>query len=116
MSEKYQLIIFDLDGTLLDTSPGIYNSVRYAEKQMGFAPIPDEQLREFVGPPPKQMYMRKYGVDEETALAAVRWHREYGREKAVYEPAQDGTFEASLMHGDYYVSAETTPEMRKAFR
>ena len=27
MDKKYELIIFDLDGTLLDTSQGIFNSV-----------------------------------------------------------------------------------------
>lgn len=35
MNKQYELIIFDLDGTLLDTSEGIFNSVRYAEKCMG---------------------------------------------------------------------------------
>lgn len=82
---KYELMIFDLDGTLLDTSPGIFNSVRYAEKKMGFEPIPDERLREFVGPPPREMYKKIYGVDEDTALQAAKYHREYGRTKAIYE-------------------------------
>lgn len=85
MSKKYETIIFDLDGTLLDTSAGIFNSVRFAEKQMGFAPVPDEALRRFVGPPPKKMYRQMYGVDEETALKATMYHRQYSREKAIYE-------------------------------
>ena len=82
---KYETIIFDLDGTLLDTSPGIFNSVRFAEQQLGFPPIPDEKLRAFVGPPPKQMYQKVYGVDEETATKATAFHRQYSREKAIYE-------------------------------
>ena len=82
---RYDLILFDLDGTLLDTSKGIFNSVRYAEKQMKLKMIPDERLKEFVGPPPKQMYMNIYGLDESLALLAARYHREYGRTKAVYE-------------------------------
>lgn len=85
MTKKYELIIFDLDGTLLDTSKGIFNSVRYAENQMGFASISDLRLREFVGPPPKAMYMNIYGVDEETAIKAAQMHRKYGLEKAVFE-------------------------------
>lgn len=84
---KYELIIFDLDGTLLDTSPGIFNSVRYAEKRMKLKAIPDEQLKRFVGPPPKDMYMEVYGLSEEDALSAAGFHREYGREKAIYEAA-----------------------------
>ena len=82
---QYDLILFDLDGTLLDTSRGIFNSVRFAEKQMNLNSVPDERLREFVGPPPKKMYMDVYGLEEESALLAVRYHREYGRTKAVYE-------------------------------
>lgn len=85
MEPKYELILFDLDGTLLDTSPGIFNSVRYAEKEMGFSPVSSSQLSEFVGPPPKMMYMKMYGVKEETALLAAQKHREYGREKAILE-------------------------------
>lgn len=85
MKNKYELIIFDLDGTLLDTSPGIFNSVRFAEQQMGFIPILDSRLKEFVGPPPKSMYMKIYGVDENTAMEAAKCHRQYGREKAIYE-------------------------------
>lgn len=85
MDKKYELILFDLDGTLLDTSPGIFNSVRFAEAQLGFTPIPDSQLRVFVGPPPKQMYQKVYGVDEETATRATACHRQYSREKAIYE-------------------------------
>lgn len=82
---KYELIIFDLDGTLLNTSEGIFNSVRYAEQQMGLFPISEERLREFVGPPPKEMYMKVYGVSEDIALEAARKHREYGKSKAIYE-------------------------------
>lgn len=84
---KYETIIFDLDGTLLDTSPGIFNSVRFAEKQLGFTPISDDQLRVFVGPPPKQMYQTVYGADEEIAAKATAFHRQYSREKAIYEAA-----------------------------
>ncbi len=79
------MIIFDLDGTLLDTSIGIFNSVRFTEKAMGFAKIPDSSLCEFLGPPPRSMYKKIYGVDEETAFRAAQMHRKYGRERAIYE-------------------------------
>lgn len=82
---KYELIIFDLDGTLLDTSKGIFNSVRYAEAKMGFPPVLTERLNDFIGPPPKEMYMKIYGINEENALMATKYHREYGRTKAIFE-------------------------------
>ena len=83
--QHHDMVIFDLDGTLIDTSPGIYGSVRYAESRMGLKPVDDSLLSQFVGPPPKETYMRLYGLSEEKALDAARFHREYGMEKAIYE-------------------------------
>lgn len=36
---NYDVILFDLDGTLTDSAPGILNSVRYACRKLGL-PIP----------------------------------------------------------------------------
>ena len=85
MNGDSRLIIFDLDGTLLDTSSGIFGSVRFAEKQMGLSPIKESLLPQFIGPPPKDMYMKLYGLSEKEALSAVMFHREYGLDKAIYE-------------------------------
>ena len=82
---KYQVVLFDLDGTLIDTSEGIFNSVRYAEKMMGFSPIGDETLKQFVGPPPTQSYMKYYAVAEDIARQATTYHREYGLKHGIYE-------------------------------
>lgn len=80
-----KMVIFDLDGTLLDTSPGIFNSVRYAERELGLVPVREDELKKFLGPPPKEMYKKIYGLDEETASAAVKKHREYGGTTAIFE-------------------------------
>lgn len=37
--QDYTIILFDLDGTLTDSAPGILNSVRYACRKLGL-PIP----------------------------------------------------------------------------
>ena len=54
---RYGAAIFDLDGTLLDTSPGIFGSVRFAEKSLGLDPIDDELLKEFLGPAPVSRFL-----------------------------------------------------------
>lgn len=82
---NYELVIFDLDGTLLNTSQGIYNSVRYAEKQLDLPAIEDSLLPIFVGPPPAQMYQKLYGLTEREALRAAQYHREYSRKYGIYE-------------------------------
>lgn len=97
MNKKYQLLIFDLDGTLLNTSKGIFNSVRYAEKELKLKPIDDSLLKRFVGPPPKLMYMKYYALNEDKALAAAKKHREYGRTKAVFEAQEYPEMKKTLM-------------------
>ena len=93
---KYKLILFDLDGTLLDTSPGIFNSVRFALKESGLPQLPDNQLSDFVGPPPKQMYMKKFDLDDKAAFEVAKKHREYGRTKAIYEAKQYPDIESTI--------------------
>ena len=52
---------------------------------MGLPPTAEENLRKFVGPPPAEIYRELYGLNEEASLQAAMWHREYGRNKAIYE-------------------------------
>lgn len=85
LNNRYELIVFDLDGTLLDTALGIFNSVRYTEEKMNLNPIPEEYLRKFVGPPPAEMYKQMYSLNDEQSLEAAGFHREYGNNKAIYE-------------------------------
>lgn len=80
---RYRLYIFDLDGTLVDTSPGIMDSVRYVERAMGLAPVTGEQLRTFIGPPLEDSFSRFYGSDPERVRKMVGLYRERYRECGV---------------------------------
>ena len=46
---SYQLLIFDLDGTILDTLEDLYLSVNYALKKQDFPERSLEEVRNFVG-------------------------------------------------------------------
>lgn len=46
----YKGIIFDLDGTLLDTSEGVLASIRHTIKTMNYRELPLETLLTFIGP------------------------------------------------------------------
>lgn len=72
----YDTVIFDLDGTLTDSCPGIIACSKYALEKMG-RPIPaDETLQRFLGPPLADSFMRYCGMKEEEAAYATDLYRE----------------------------------------
>lgn len=71
---KYRSVLFDLDGTLTDSGPGIVNCTIFTLKAFGL-PIPSgEQLRTVVGPPLKDSF-RRFGVPEDCLDQAVQVYR-----------------------------------------
>ena len=73
----FDTILFDLDGTLTDSGLGITKAVQYALGQMGYEVPPRESLFSFIGPPLHRSFQRRYGMDEATAVEAVRQFRVY---------------------------------------
>ena len=60
---RISTVLFDLDGTLTDSGPGIMNSVKYALEKVG-EPTPDvDELRKFIGPPLKGQFMEHCGIE-----------------------------------------------------
>ena len=48
---KYKNLLFDLDGTLTDSSEGIIKSVLYTYEKMQLDPPEESVLHTFIGPP-----------------------------------------------------------------
>ena len=67
-------IIFDLDGTLLDTLEDLLDATNYALKVHGFPPVTLPRLRRFVGNGAKNQIRLSVpeGVDEETVEAETQ--------------------------------------------
>jgi phosphoglycolate phosphatase len=72
-----RLVLFDLDGTLVDSSSGIHSSVRHAAAELGLPAPTAAQLRGMVGPPLQDGFALVLGVpvaDVPRAVAAYRAH------------------------------------------
>lgn len=80
-----ELVIFDMDGTLADTSEGIFNSIRYTQKMMDLPEITHEQMLSHVGPPMEESYHRNFGLTGEKLQQAVKYHKEYAMQKGYRE-------------------------------
>jgi len=71
-----RLILFDLDGTLIDSEQGIVNSIEHALSGLG-VPIPSrESLRGWIGPPLRAVFPNVVGDDPATIERGVKLYRE----------------------------------------
>ncbi len=77
-------MLFDLDGTLTDSGPGIASSVAYAMAALGAAPLSQAQLRAFMGPPAHDGF-EALGFDAATSERAVLEYRSYMAKKGLFE-------------------------------
>lgn len=83
--KNYDVILFDLDGTLTDSSPGIINSIVYALKKYDIAVEDTASLRKFLGPPLHESFKEFYGFDDEKSMEAVSFYRQYFSTKGLLE-------------------------------
>lgn len=85
MRKKYDILLFDLDGTLTDPEEGISNAVKYSLSYFGIEENDMKKLRGFIGPPLIDGYMDICGFSYENALIARDKYRDYYSEKGVLE-------------------------------
>lgn len=74
MKKNYELVIFDLDGTLLDTAPGILPAIA---ESLDFLDIPHAEIKahEFIGPPIEKALAKQLFLKEPLLTAASREFR-----------------------------------------
>ena len=86
-AEGPRLVLFDLDGTLVDSTPGIWASIRVAAAELGLpAPTP-AQLTAMVGPPLEEGFAGAFGLAAADVDWAVLAYREHYRAGAMFDAA-----------------------------
>lgn len=88
---KKTTILFDLDGTLVNTEEGVAKSLRYASEKYGIPEPDNAMIRRFIGPLLADSFQKEYGLSEEEAKEADLVFRER------YETI--GLFECELFPG-----------------
>jgi len=62
--EQLKLLVFDLDGTLIDSAQDLCNSVNAALEHVGRAPLPDPQIASYIGDGAVMLMQRAlFGLD-----------------------------------------------------
>ncbi len=87
MQKQYSTLLFDLDGTLVDSGEGITKCAQYALAHFDIQVDDYHTLRPFVGPPLEDSFKEFYGFSDEKAAEAVQAYRERYFEKGIYEQA-----------------------------
>ncbi|MDE7244324.1 MAG: HAD hydrolase-like protein [Oscillospiraceae bacterium] len=80
----WNIILFDLDGTLTDSKDGIINSVLNALNHFGIQAERENMLR-FVGPPLHESFQEYYGFSQEQIDIGIEKFREYFNAKGWLE-------------------------------
>ena len=83
----YNIVFFDLDGTLTESAPGITSSIAHVLDNWGIAYRDLEELFVFVGPPLKDAIRDYYHMTDEKATEFVKEFRAYYSEKGLFNSA-----------------------------
>lgn len=78
-------ILFDLDGTLIDSSEGITKSTQYALAHYGIIENDLSKFYKFIGPPLVVSFKKYYDFSEEQAVEAVAVYRERYNKIGLFE-------------------------------
>jgi phosphoglycolate phosphatase len=80
-----EVVLFDLDGTLTESGPGIMRSLAVAFDAVGAPQLDQADMLRFVGPPLLHSFREVAGLDEPTSLAALKAYRRYFVEHGMFE-------------------------------
>ncbi len=75
--KKYDVIAFDLDGTLSDPSHGLIQGFVYCFKKLGIPYESEEALRKYIGPSLFEEWQEDFGFTSREADDAIEVFREY---------------------------------------
>lgn len=119
MTPAYEFVLFDLDGTLTDSAPGIINCIEYALVDMGIEPPDPASLRAHMGPPLAITFREHFGMNETQIAQAIAKYRERYHDVGLFEnQVYDGIPEllATLQNSGYRMATATSKPEYSATR
>ena len=83
----YDAILFDVDGTLIDSAPGILNTLETVFRDMG-VDLTNVNLRRYIGPPLRKSFAEHFSdpakIEEATERYRMIYHEKGSHEGGVY--------------------------------
>lgn len=91
VSRTWSSVLFDLDGTILDSAPGIIDALTDTFKHLGLEVPSREEFMAYIGPPLLASLQERAGLSEEKAREAMAIYRTDFR--------RDGAFDSAVFPG-----------------
>lgn len=85
MKNKYHTVIWDVDGTLLDTSEGLMSAARAVIEAAGLAVPTEAVLKTYIGPPIQKSFERTLGLSKDDAMELANKFRARYKEKDLFK-------------------------------
>ena len=108
-------VLFDLDGTLINSKPGITKCTQYALEFFGVTEPDADKLECFIGPPLIESFQKYYGFSPDKAKEAVAKYRERYHSVGIYEcelyPDVEETLQRLKTAGYRIAMASSKPEV-----
>lgn len=82
---KYKCVLFDLDGTIIDSSSGVKKSILETIKLLKLPTMTEEELEACIGPPIQNSFQKIYNMQKNDADAAAAVFRKIYREKNLFD-------------------------------
>ena len=80
---QFEVVLFDFDGTVADTSPGIKEGLRHVFELNGMPLMTDTEMDRFIGPPLDDSFEKYCNVSRDKAKEMVLQFREHYHVKAI---------------------------------
>lgn len=81
----FDTILFDLDGTIVDSAPGIVESIAYTLRELDRPVPPMKDLLHWVGPPLPLSFEKRGGIEASLLDEAVRIYRDHYLNYGAYD-------------------------------
>ncbi|MDR3206766.1 MAG: HAD hydrolase-like protein [Oscillospiraceae bacterium] len=111
MDKKF--LLFDLDGTIVNSQTGVTRAVQYALARRGIDVKDADTLTPFIGPPLRDSYRRHYGFEGPALEAVIADYREYYAKQGVFEntlyPGMDDLLKTQRGQGKTLILATSKP-------
>lgn len=82
---KYKFILFDLDGTISESGPGITKAIQYGLTAAGIHETDQKILESFIGPPLNVQIQKLYGLSKEKTFDVIMKFREQYDTEGVFD-------------------------------